>query len=423
MIRFILPLIILAASFSVSAGYTMTPYCSGYVFDTDPRFDHSVFKECLASKGITYVRYANSRAFYGKTSNGRDKRYTFFSTSTSCPAGEAPNPETSKCEKQCPSDQKADFEGNCLCSDGSKPNVLGVCEDYCQSEEFNQLKREKMILCTNKRGKFSFSCSSRNDVSFMCNENSGGENGGIGDNGSGGDNGGDTPAPDKPASDKTDDDKDVIAALDKINLDTNTRLDKLLAELEASNKKNTDELGKVNDKLQEASDKNHTDLTNIKGATDDVKNATDGVKTSVEELSGTARQQLRELESIDANLSVLKDGLLNGDASAVGRSVCNLGTCESFYTMKYEDGLEGVLTHRLNAMKKLVTSGIGETFNSVDLGGASRPTYSIQMDFGFVNYGSFDFARYAHLDMVFSFLRAFFMACCMFYARSLIAGG
>ncbi|MFB9216531.1 hypothetical protein, partial [Vibrio sinaloensis] len=95
--------------------------------------------------------------------NGSNRAKTIgFYTNISCNPPREFN-ELGKCEEppepQCPEGQIEGIEGDCMCKDGSKPNFLGVCEDYCNSDEFNALKREKIILCNNQYGDFSYTCN------------------------------------------------------------------------------------------------------------------------------------------------------------------------------------------------------------------------------------------------------------------------
>ena len=350
--------------------------------------------------------------------------FTYINVS-GCPEGQIVD-DSGKCSNSCPDGQKYDMEGQCVCNDGTKPNLLGVCDDYCNSEEYRQLRNDQLIMCSNTGGKFTSECNGRNDVTFNCSDDDGdGDGGGTGDGDGGGtgdgDGGGDgDPDPDP---DKDDNSSDVISAIDDMRLDNNTRLDKLLASSDDGNSK----LDGIKESIDGASEKNSEGLKGINDGISGLGESIDALKASGD---ANALAQLNATKgNTDAihRLSDVTDEIHNAitgvNTAYLGKNVCSVGTCKSFYSKTYEDGLEGVFDGRYSEIKNVVVDGISRTTNNINFGGSARPTYTASFDFGFVNYGSFNIYDKAHLGMIFAFLRSFFMACALFYARSLIFGG
>lgn len=372
----------------------------------------------------------------------RDDRRWFtgsFSTNgaASCPDGQEINPTTGKCEdKPCPEGQHRDEEGQCTCNDGSKPNMLGVCDDYCNSEEYQQLRREKLIMCSNTGGKFSSQCNSRTDVTFSCDKKSdpdgGGDDGdgGDGTGGGTGDGGDGTGGGSGDGGDGTGDNQDfgqVVNAIDNMRTDNNTRLDKLLSRLDVNSSNEAKSLDGISDSIAAASDKNEQSLDQINSSIGNLNNTLRDSNNIARELSSNEVSAIDGVNSsigrLDSTLKGLADDITSTNSSSVGVGVCGVGTCESFYTAKYPEGVQGVISTHYNSISGTVTSGIKNVFGTVNLSGGSRPAYSASLDFGFANYGTFDIYREAHLNVVFTFLRAFFLVCCIFYCRSLVFGG
>lgn len=265
------------------------------------------------------------------------------------------------------------------------------------------------------------------DVTFSCDiDSSGGDNGGSGNgdgSGSGDGSGGGTTTPETPDTDNN----DVVAAIDNLKLDTNTRLDKLMEQAEAQQTAQSGKLDEVKNAIDTASDKNQQALVGVNESLDGLTDSVSNLNASNSANSSAQLAALGKLnqsvQGVDDKLNQINTTLKNTNASGVGINVCQIGECKSFYDPKFSDGLTGVLSSRFDSMKTVVTSGIADTFNAIDLGNSSRPSYTVSFDFGFANYGSFDVFAVAHLNTVFTFLRAFFMACCLFYARSLVFGG
>ncbi|RBW67241.1 hypothetical protein DS893_00055 [Vibrionales bacterium C3R12] len=415
-------LLLFSVSFSASAGFTgykqlsnvsaTGRLCNMYEGQV-LYFTNDLSTYCSGSSsgydlyGVEITKYGFKLASFGPRPFDTLASLT---TVGSCPVGEELNVDTGLCESKCPDGQYPDVEGQCVCDDGSKPNFLGVCDDYCSSEEFKQLKYEKMIMCSNQYGTFSFTCNSRDDVTFECDlDNPTGPDGGSG--GSGGDgSGGDGSGGDGSG--------DVVDAINSMNLDSNTRLDKLIAATKANSP--LEKLDTINSSIDSASTQNKQSLDGVNSSIQSLQ-ASNGANTSL--ITSSLDGVDSSVKKVGGKLDIINDTLSDVNPSSVGKSVCNIGDCISFYTPTYGNGLEGVLTDNFNSMKAVVTHGITDVFNTVDFGGSSKPKYIISLDFGFADYGSYDIFNLAHLDVVFTFLRAFFMACCLFYARSLVFGG
>ena len=422
MVRLIFSLLLLSFSFGVSAGYTIR-FCPGYVFETNPKFDHSLIKSCLSANGITYVRYSNAGAFWGKNSSGREHRYTFHAYGGSCPSGQSPN-SSGKCEQSC-----ADNE--------TYNPVTGQCEQnqdegFCESDDFQQILFERDQSCASDHPDYFtsvevVSCTDADNYEIKCNQGTprpdpdpdpdNGDSGSGGGSGSGGDN----ENPDNPDSP---DYSEIVSAIDGMKLDNNSRLDNLDQQLQSLNSKQSD----VKQSIDNASAKNKESLDKIETAVGDVDESIEGLKTANQENSNSevaALGAVRDnVSGVTKTLKRIGDAIYNVDASSVGTGVCAVGTCESLYESEYPDGLGGVMSGHFETMKGQFTQGIAESFDAVDFGHASRPNYVIRVDLGPLgNYGSYDVFALAYLDMIFAFGRILFMSATIFYCRGLVMGG
>ncbi|MDK9777471.1 MULTISPECIES: hypothetical protein [unclassified Vibrio] len=395
--------------------------------------------ECISKvvRPCTYSGHAYGEVF---CIDNRKVRHSikYHRLTKQCALDEVYNSETGECEipNKCPDGQRENLEGECVCNDGSKPNMLGVCDDYCNSEEFNQLKREKLIMCSNTGGKFSYECNSRTDVTFNCDKKSdpdgdgdgdGDDGDGSGGTGDGGDGTGGTGAGDGDGTGDNQDFGQVVNAIDNMKTDNNTRLDKLLSSLDENSKNETKSLDGISDSISAASDKNEQSLDRINSSIGNLNNTLRDSNSIARELSSNEVSAIEGVNGsigrLDDTLKGLADDITSTNSSSVGVGVCGVGTCESFYTAKYPEGVQGVISTHYNSISGTVTSGIKNVFGTVNLSGGSRPAYSASLDFGFANYGTFDIYREAFLNIVFTFLRAYFLVSCIFYCRSLVFGG
>lgn len=218
--------------------------------------------------------------------------------------------------------------------------------------------------------------------------------------------------------------REVSKLLNSMRTDSNARLDKVFNELKGT----TSETSKVAQGVTQGFSTNHSDLQAIKSSNESLKGSVDALVANGDDNTNKILNGLKlnrnNTKDIKDGIDSLEDALTNNNASSVGGDgVCNIGKCESMYTKTFENGLEGVFSDKFEPIQKMAKQAIDNNFNSVDFSGGARPNYLMSFDFGFFNYGSYDLAKIANLGMIFTFLRAFFIACCALYCRQLIFGG
>ena len=125
-----------------------------------------MLRGCLAAEGITYSRYASSKAFYG-VRDGSERRFTFSVSGGSCPAGQFPNPDTYACEEPEP------------CETGYIRNEVGLCvldpeDDFCDSSEFTDMVMQEVDSCAARYPDYFTnlvpSCTDRENYGFDCKQ-------------------------------------------------------------------------------------------------------------------------------------------------------------------------------------------------------------------------------------------------------------
>lgn len=341
-----------------------------------------------------------------------------------CPTGQAIG-DAGVCEKSCPVGHELDELGQC------QP----IVEDpFCDSSEFTDMLVKENEACAakypNHLTDFSHSCTDRDNYSFSCNQgvpkptdpNTGGDNGGNSGGNSGGDNsGGNGSGGDNNAGDTDKGNADVIAKLDELKLDSNSRLDKLDQTLLSQTTKFDDLLTKADDTKTEIANASATADQNAKDqieATKQVKQSVDGLASNIDGVTNSVNAVGNRIENLTNTLTTV-------DTSEIGKGGCwETDSCMRLYQPAYENGIGGILMKHYEQLKHQVTTGMMDKFNTLDISNASKPSYVIDLNFGaFGNYGRHDIFQVAGLGNIFLFIRIVLMASTILYARSLVFGG
>lgn len=257
MTKYALVVLLLFMSLSANAGYSISPYCSGWVFPSDPSANHGLLKNCLAAEGITYVRYANALAFYG-IHNGRQIRFTFSSISSSCPEGQKPNPDTHKCEapKECSTELLSKSRSWDYRKYGNKPTF---CANKCGAVPRKVVCSDSLGSCTGDIYGNGKSCPKDGITKGGSTPDEGGGDNGGGDNGGGdnggGDNGGGNGGGGKPGYVKGGDnhgtgDSGGSASVNNGNVSVNIKFDGVHNRLDAVNKN----LAATNERIEKSNE-------------------------------------------------------------------------------------------------------------------------------------------------------------------------
>ena len=250
-------------------------------------------------------------------------------------------------------------------------------------------------------------CSWDGDT-LVCNggtyppDTGGGEGGdGGGSGGSGGDNGVD-PIP--PAPDLT----GVIKAVRDFNSDNNANLQRL----NDTNSKGFDKVVSTNTTgLDKVVDTNTTGFG-------DVVTAINGIQTGGSTV---------DLSKIEGSLTGIENGInsITGtDTSGANFTDCySTDSCASLYETEYPqyENISEMVSEKMDAISNGIIKQVVDTFITIDISNAQKPDTNACFDFGFFNFGCFDF--FEDLSYIWAFIRVCLIFTAIMTARKLVFGG
>ncbi len=471
--KYIFLLFILFSSNSFAL-YKVTQNSSGLCVSVGDVVEPSLVAKCLTGKSWSSSRYSftytslhnispDRISMFWRRSDGRtgDSWAVYFGGTASCDKPNEINPDTGKCEE--PKCKAGDIVGPKSWSWSSSGDNPSLCLQECT------YKTHETIAClvsTDKCvGKFistESSCSDNglssgggypspppggciwtgpeDDRVLECNGDADGDgqpdpdtpkdpdaecswdgdtlicNGGTfppdtggGDGGDGGDGGGssggdDGVDPTPPTSDLT----GVIKSIRDFNKDNNANLERL-------NDTNTKGFDKVVDAnktaLSEVVDTNTKGFGDVVGAINSININVPGV----------------DLSKIESSLNGIESGvnaIVGTDISGANFSDCyKEETCTSLYESEYSqyEDLSDMVSDKMNGISNGVIKQITDVFTNVDISNAQKPDTNACFDFGFVNFGCFDF--FEDFSWIWTFIRVCFVFTAIMTARKLVFGG
>ncbi|MGR5467187.1 hypothetical protein ACPV51_07950 [Vibrio astriarenae] len=134
-----------------------------------------------------------------------------------------------------------------------------------------------------------------------------------------------------------------------------------------------------------------------------------------------------DLEGITDAVTDLTDAITNVDTSGAGTGVPCIddegnNTCGSLYESELtQEEFSTRIQERMGETMELVTTGIVDSFTSLDLSGASKPSFSL--DLSEMGFGRYSIDDYIDLDYVFLFVRICMLFTAAMTCRKLIFGG
>lgn len=133
------------------------------------------------------------------------------------------------------------------------------------------------------------------------------------------------------------------------------------------------------------------------------------------------------LNRIQRNLEMLNEGLwgiVRTDISGANFTDCyETNSCTSLYESDYSEykDLSDLVSKNMADISTGAIKQVTDIFTNVDISNAQRPETNACLDFGFINFGCFDF--FQDFSMIWTFIRFCFVFTAIATARKLVFGG
>lgn len=218
---------------------------------------------------------------------------------------------------------------------------------------------------------------------------------------------------------------DFNKALNDLNIDINQSQANINTELDRLNKNVVNNSNATRDLAQTNIDIYNNTKQLIQGVEVAVKT---GTASTVEAINTNGQNTVNAVNTgfsdVGDSLEEIKgslDGIANVDTSSAGTSgsCIETDTCTGFYTSGYPDGLSGVANAHFESIKTNVLDGFVNTFGSLDLSNAKRPSFTIPV----LDFGDYSIEDYLNLDWIFGFVRFCLIFTAIATARKNILGG
>lgn len=221
-------------------------------------------------------------------------------------------------------------------------------------------------------------------------------------------------------------------------LQMNRQINALLQGLNDDNNKN---FKQVIDELKNANQFNQQQLDQIVASTNKQLEIWDELKTLQKTGFEDTINAIGELDDYDQyyhdqmmakqnELLAALNGLSNGGESETSKQIldkisnvtASVDGSKAVYTSPLDDAtISNQMVTRLTSTKDKIFDGMLSAFGSVDLSGAARPSFALDMSgFGF---GKYDFGNYVNFDYIFGFIRICILFTAAVACRKIIFGG
>ncbi|USD44071.1 hypothetical protein J4N42_18175 [Vibrio sp. SCSIO 43135] len=224
----------------------------------------------------------------------------------------------------------------------------------------------------------------------------------------------------------------------------NKQINALLAGLNEDNNQN---FKQVIDELKNSNEFNQKQLDQIVAGTNkqlEIWEELKALQTTATQDTVNAIRELGEYDEFYHNAAMAKQNELlaalqalqgsgEGEGNTSGEQIldaiqgveyngCSGDPCNEPYTSEHTtNSLKTEMVTRLTSTKDAIYNGMLSAFVDIDLSGASRPSFSLDMSgFGF---GTYSFDDYVNLDYIFSFIRVCILFTAAMLCRRIIFGG
>ncbi|MFA0062670.1 hypothetical protein AB4421_00865 [Vibrio breoganii] len=213
----------------------------------------------------------------------------------------------------------------------------------------------------------------------------------------------------------------VNELLTSFNQDSNDNFKNVIDELKDSNEYNKQQI----EQIVTSTNKQIEIWQNLKSlqvtTTQDIVNSINDTADYDEYYHNESMQKQDELiqaiQQIKDSNSTLEETITNVDSTID----TNFSEVTPSYVSENGEQLEETITNRLLQTKDTLYSGVLESFATIDLSGAAKPDFSLDMTgFGF---GSYDLESYVDLDYIFAFVRVCILFTTAMTCRKIVFGG
>ena len=215
--------------------------------------------------------------------------------------------------------------------------------------------------------------------------------------------------------------KPVIKAIDDFHNDNNSNLNKI-------NKTNVDGFEAVRYQVEDAGE-NVSDT--LQGLNYDMQSLLDSIKRSNEDSSNNEIVSINKVNDsliqLNGNIGGISDGvdkIVNTDISGANFTDCyETNTCTSLYESDYSEykDLSDFVSKNMTDISTGAIKQVTDIFTHVEISNAQRPETNACLDFGFIDFGCFDF--FQDFSMIWTFIRSCFVFTAIATARKLVFGG
>ncbi|MDK9764906.1 hypothetical protein KI743_23145, partial [Vibrio sp. D420a] len=199
----------------------------------------------------------------------------------------------------------------------------------------------------------------------------------------------------------------VVGAINNMNSNVNKALDELTLDINniGSNIEGglTNSTEAINSNGEKISNELASGFGDLNGSLGGIKGSLDGVQGSLDGIQGS----LDELSNVDTS------------NAGTGSTCISDSSCRGFYRSRYPNGLSGVANEHFQLIKANALDGFVDTFGTLDLSNAKRPTFAIPI----MDFGTFDLSEYFDFDWLFGFVRFCLIFTAIATARKNILGG
>ncbi|KGY11253.1 hypothetical protein NM22_16860 [Vibrio tubiashii] len=218
--------------------------------------------------------------------------------------------------------------------------------------------------------------------------------------------------------------KQINSLLEALNSDNNANFKKVVDELKNSNEYNKQQLEQIVNSTNKQVEVWNELKALQKTGTEDLVNAINGLDDYDEHYHNQQMSKLNDL--ISAVNGIGNGGSGDSKGQEILDSISNVeaaidGTSATYTSQHDDESLKTTMVNRLYETKNKIHDGMLDAFVSIDLSGASRPSFALDMNgFGF---GTYDMDDYVNFDYIFGFIRICILFTAAMLCRKLIFGG
>ncbi|MEZ9897604.1 hypothetical protein AB4525_16360 [Vibrio breoganii] len=209
--------------------------------------------------------------------------------------------------------------------------------------------------------------------------------------------------------------------LTSFNQDSNDNFKTLIDELKDSNEYNKEQIEQIvtstNKQIEIWNNLKSLQVTTTQDIVNSINDTADYDEYYHNESMQKQDELLNAIQEIKTSNQELNETITNVDTTLD----TDFSDISASYTSSNGEQLEETITNRLIQTKDTLYAGVLESFANIDLSGAAKPNFSLDMSgFGF---GSYDLESYVDLDYIFAFVRICILFTTAMTCRKIVFGG